>query len=655
MNRAIHIVFALITVLVGFSVGRQWDWQLQPETPSSERKSGRPSFDPTPSESVAEQRTAPTGPSRPEDTKTTTTNLSRVLARISVPSFVSGVESLNGTVLGREGLPVVGAEVTAVIWGLTPGTEELDLNKASLEQFIRQEVDQYHYDRAMLRRTQTDEDGTFQLSNLKDAHYRVAATHPDWVILDVTTGTSRQAQPNRPLTLTAFEKRSLNVVVLGANGLPFPSTQLYGGFGVDQPDLMQSTVVLSFNADATPIEVPQSLSWLRARFPSEHWSEAVELRTDDSVVIRQKPRVGGRISGLLPGSRVRVQATALDATPTDSLDPETSSASDVTGSTTSRELDFDLSLRKPGRYRISVSGLNDPTPYDSVEIEANESFQYVDLALPLRPRENMLRIHASTPAGPPTLLKASIRSPLGQNSRITLDPLSPGVFEMSLTPTLESYELFGGPPEELTISLSTPGYGTLTAPFQPESPFIKVAFSAPTTFNAIVQPADSTEFQGRLTAQLFRDGAEGSADREWYTGLSIPTNGYVSFGPTSPGRYRLTIERSRGFNQGFVLWSQEILFPPKELPIRIELPTLLDLTVEFTGDHLGKEFVLSSEDHLRHYSRQSQQLSTDLSLHFASLPPGNYRLFSLKGGSMSLNIRESSVIQFESDRKESPR
>ncbi|MCA8959247.1 MAG: hypothetical protein KDC38_01990, partial [Planctomycetes bacterium] len=114
--------------------------------PASDSRPAEPARTESEPEDVAHDRDIPA-----ED-------LGELLGTFPSKEYERGDGVITGIVCTLDDEPVPDVDVSAIIWGATPGPDPKPIQDATLLEYILQEIDQFHYDKAMIHTVRTAAD-----------------------------------------------------------------------------------------------------------------------------------------------------------------------------------------------------------------------------------------------------------------------------------------------------------------------------------------------------------------------------------------------------------------------------------------------------------------------------------------------------------------
>lgn len=397
-------VLLAASLVIGLAIGVGISQVRSNSPPSHEAGISSSSSHEPPATVVAKQpvptETAPTVVSD-GSTETVATDLATVLGRFSVQTYERGEGVIQGSVAELDGTPIAGVRVTAVVWGTTPGVDYKEAHQAPLEEYIRQEIDQYHYDRAMMSSAWTDEQGSFAIDGIRsDRDYHLIATRESYVF---ETESARHISAGQSARLTGFPAAPVTIEVIRADGT---MSDLYGTIslwstdsaaGSRQPDR------LPWDRRSPTILLPVVFSSLAFIALDGCQSAQVELElafgvpSEATLTVPNLLMISGTVEG---GTGFSSYVTCTPLAPGETV-RGSQDWSRSRSSMTDRPVAGRFAFRglQPGRYQLDVAGPGNSSPPRVVDL-GSTSIE-VSLVAPYVDPQQYIVVTATGPDGKP--------------------------------------------------------------------------------------------------------------------------------------------------------------------------------------------------------------------------------------------------------------
>lgn len=609
-----------------------------------------------------------------EPEKATTTEmraeLAAPLAELPVPTFPRGTGVIEGIVVDEAGQPVAGAEACAVIWGLAPGLEEEDVDPTlvDLETYIVREVEQYHYDRAMIRRAITDEDGRFQVTELVDGEYRVEVEKEGYLVCDQTNRAARRCRPGDSLSFLAHEARPLVIEVYGVEGVELATTWIHLSTKTNDEGAPVLTIGMPTSHHPRTTPIPRSATHLRARYPSGKWSAIEPIPSTGPMVFREPPgcELTGTVHNLPRGTSWYLRAVPAEGggTPEEIFERSDSYEHSSHFAADGPTHDYRISFGNPGRYVVGLTsqGISDQRLLQVIDLVSGVS--RLDFELPPIDASDMLTIHATGPDGLLEFLQVSVAAGqwTGFQQPLDVHAIGPGEFEVSVGPVLDVQREYqermpqeAREPARLFVDAFAPGLGVtrVEATNTGRGWSADVRFDPPGSLEVRVVGLDEPSYRGRTQLQVHQlneTQTQGALFSRSAVTLPLHSMSRVELGGLAPGRYRVTAacREAEAYEQYRPVSSSDVEVVSGRTSTVVELPPLYTVEVRFDESMLGKHCWLSPETEGPRFSfsGRNRTVPLSLSLVYAGLTPGTYSL-SVADESTTIEVPAQRVVHFE--------
>lgn len=528
-------------------------------------------------------------------------DLAALLEVFPVIAYERGEGAITGVVLAEDGQPVPDVEVVAIVWGTTPGVPYVSELDQTLIQYIRSEIDQYHYDIAMMTRARTDAAGAFTLGGIRpDRDYHLQAKQEGWFIplhevQHVTAGAD--------VALTAIPTAPVTVLVQGAD------VESWGGHVItsQDDDSGAARFQLVWKSEAPTIQVPTTATSLYLVTQNGHVSknETVDLRPGQPVTVtlelQIRPRIRGQVRtadgspllgsmwvsciALAPGERALTADQVMERRGSQHL-------ADLEGQSVNT---FGFTNLEPGRYQVSLHS-DHPDLVDAQQVTLTDGSVDVELVAPAPDRSRFVMVHAFGPEG--TLAR-------GVTCRLTLHfdewgywssdsyrEVTPGVYWVLMPDDPDPRLQFASdsevvPPRLVSMDLvcTSPEYGTMQQSVAPgPAPQAVVQFAAAALIDVQVEGADDWRLGNRLELTLYN-----AAGHEVQL---LGMRRQVQLGPVAPGRHEVALNlRLDGRNQ-FQLARQEVTVTSGATQARLRCSPLYRVVIQMPLERAGGQVYL---------------------------------------------------------------
>ncbi|MEM7165177.1 MAG: hypothetical protein AAF581_06905, partial [Planctomycetota bacterium] len=518
-------------------------------------------------------------------------DLATVLAAFTPRTYEQGDGVLTGVVEDVTGRPIPDVEVTAVIWGATPGPEPAPIMKTTLEQYVRQEIDQYHYDLAMISRAVTGADGRFEISGIReDGSYRLTGKKEHWMfhasdIRTVKAGDDRviSGVPTAPVTVQVsgppdlvarggsvfaarnFENGRLSGWVPGVRWTPETPTvhvptlavaQFYGGAQSDVVDLMLE--------QGEPATLQFTLSAGTRVRGTVHFPDGDPVRLEGSQVTLEpqgatsrpaqgRPAVSTRRASILPGSH-----------------------------------SFAFRDVPPGHYHLALQVSN--SEVQRVPIDVGTEIREVDLTVPPLERERFAFVRVLDHQAR-TIDQVTFRRTVRfeDNTRVGTAPGyqdADGTYWVQLVGT-DADRSSSHSQEEISLTVRTPRHGEREVPITGVGAAVDVLFEAPAYVTVELAGFDDRRLRHRSKLTT-------SWSVSWQKDV-LGNRDLLRFGPLVPGEAELVYWYVDQY-EARPLGSQVINVVSGENQVVYRCPQLHTLRLSFSDKQAQKQVTIQQAD-----------------------------------------------------------
>ncbi|MBL8843240.1 MAG: hypothetical protein JNL90_17095 [Planctomycetes bacterium] len=519
------------------------------------------------------------------------------------PASSRGTKTIRGRIVDRDGRPVVGAvvralrEVEATRMPSASSLGESAPAAARLEDAVKRAVEAF-YDRAADRReTQSDANGEYALTELRDGHWRVQAWQTGF---SLTALPSDEVRPDATVDFTATPVVPCAIDVALPDGT-IPSAALLsirrpGAERWSREELWSrerprvALAVGEWELRATLGDPQSGPSWpaYLASKPARVVAEAERTAGPIALRLEGTPGIRGTIVNRRGGDRhvmVKLLALARGAEP----DLKLLARSDGSHhwSTDGSYAFTDLA---PGRYVVGVSGNWQDRIRAHAVVEVGAGMVVQDLEIPPLERANCIVARVLDPAGRAVddvrfvLEVATSRGSSG--SHVEAERRADGSWWIPLEGSDELFQDDGSLVADATLSVTakSESFGDATAKVAASGPReVELRFGAAASLVATIAGYAGSGFEGRLSLSV-RAIEEEEEGRHFFrmTGETVRPDGTQEFGALAPGRYRLELTLQDGssrFGGDNSLGHLDLTLTAGENRATVVIPTLHSLTV----------------------------------------------------------------------------
>lgn len=571
-----------LSVLVGRSAGSD------PEAPPENSGIGTVTSAPRPVPATARDEGATLVPvgadvSAPE-------SLGSLLEEFPVKRYERGDGRITGSVAMRDGTPVPEVRVTAVVWGTTPGVKAAFPHDTELLPYILREVDQYHYDRALLSSAWSDEEGRFEIDGIRpDRDYHLQLERENWTFI---SSESQHVTAGKEIGFLAFETAPVTVQFMRADG----SLEQFGRvtFSESCEGGKASGYRLRWNWDGrTPtVRQPVELPYLSYRSTDGVESKCVEMNlvpgqaAQISLTLEESMSIRGVVLGdTLDRSRdMRVVCVPFDPAEPE-LDPsEFYSRPGVKwGRLASGRFRF-RSLG-PGSYHVLLwGGWGDIV--DQIVVSGTTGVIEATLDLPPLNPSDFLVVHALGPGGQPALgvqFQVSIESPFGRNrSSLSSKAQAEGSYWLDLAEAT-SYVDSSDTTSRWVLQCNSPEFGSATVEVTSDTRDVTVQFDAPALVEVELVGIEDWRLRNRLRVKVRGDEREVDP---------IGLRDKVLLGPVAPGETTVLLTLQESSRGGQLLTKETVQVQPGLNEVQITCPPLYRVVFEMPVGRAGETVTL---------------------------------------------------------------
>lgn len=529
--------------------------------------------DPAPSAvvpAVAEDGAATPAPVAASD------GLSAALAEVAVREYEQGEGFITGVVIDGDGDPMSDVEVTAVIWGVTPGPEPATIYDATLEQYVLQEIDQYHYDLAMISRATTGADGRFDISGIRaDSTYHLHGRKENWFfhgkgIDRIKAGTDCEIQ--------GVPTASVHVQVDGPAELVARGGVIYPAVEDQNGRLVGWVKGVRWRPESPTVELPLlPIAQFRGAALSDVVSVSLAQGEAGSLrfTLKALPTVRGSVQFADgdPMSRgslsVRLRAVGTTSRPEGGGGRSMSAVNLATGTRS-----FAVPNVAPGAYEAVLKiGYEEVT---RVPFQVDRDDVFVDVPVPPLDRRRHLLLRVTDIGGTP-IQGVHVRTRLAWNggNDSYRNSESEAAYDSDGTYWIQLYEKDDQPGANLSgaeasIQLKTPRHGVQTIEVTDFAQVTEVVFDAPAYANVTLRGFDDRRFrdQGAL-----RVAGQSESEQQPLTGHDM-----VRLGPIAPGEAEIVLVHMTDYDWRDVgsVW---VTLAPGDNDVVFDFPALYELRV----------------------------------------------------------------------------
>ena len=597
----------------------------------------------------APESSAPAAPTSPAavaaEPPSDPTALAAILAEYPERSYERGDGEIHGTVLDAAGVPVEGIPLELVVHGTTPGVDPLGYESPQLLGFIEEEIDQYHFDRAFMRRAVSAADGRFSFTERDpDWKYHVHAglDHPGYVF---TEGGGQQLSVGDTLVVRALPATDVLLEVVDGAGNSVPATVLWsrGEIGGEE-----QTLRYWVTEQDPSIRIPHATPKIFARTPtgeSSAWEEIAIAGVEEKtirIVVRGRSGLEVTLTGSTdPLSLSDLQVIAMDHSDFETI-PTDWSEELWNGRRLEREGTNARSRLSAGRYSVLLC--RGSTVLAERVVVVHES-TVTELSLPVPPADASKVFFASvrTSAGEPLdgvqfeqeveLARGEFRERMW-HGHMSGTPTAPGEYIVRIDDEWGEHEFTI---VSVTVTATHDEFGRQVIENAVPGSNLEFVFTEPAMLWLELEEYVGHPLQGNATVIV--------GETTYFPDL----RGWVEVGPIAPGPIDIAIVPT-GFTDrdGAEVITLDVVPGPSHR--RLAIPQFYELVVHFPEHPVGTPLWISRLD--GHGGRRVE-IGSDGRVRVPALPPGRYSVMpqSMRGSSMmTVTVPTGGEVVFESQR-----
>ena len=605
-------------------------------------------------------------------------NLGEALEAIKIPTYRPGNSSFSGSVKDKDGNPVEGALVRAVVarvWERTSSSvEQLKPLDVELERDVLEYVSDRYFARDTTVDARTDVDGMYVLEGLHGhLRYTVDAYKRHWEF-ESAPGTHRTEElPGGEIHFIAKPRIAVPVQVTFTDGSEPYKALVYW----DKKDSSSSGSERWFPHHPEIVLRPGTYE-LKVKagdereFGSEEKHEVtVDIDTELEPVaftIRVRPGVRGRVrfpEGEAPDSVDVFLSQMVDGEP---LDDKSVLSGDRDGTRKSDGFDFAFKDLSPGTYVLGVSR-DRKRLVASETIEISDSLIDRDLEVPALGRDEYIVLWVREPDGTPTTsVNVQVNYVGSDGNHIGGNGSTMKRKDGSIWAIFEPKDL-NAEIDQAILTVMSQKYGMRNVEFSPRDRELEVQFVEPAVLVATIEGYQGSIFEGRMRLNLTAPGGSGSgggfspqgfttrggrsammlgamASNASRRGGGLKSDGTQTFRPLDPGDYELQVlfKTKRGYQEVDRL---AVSVRSGDNDVSVGLPQLYSLTVVTANLTEGTRLDLRATQ-----GGGSARATTDADgiAVFEELGAGEYVL-SARGagaqGQMTIQVPTNGDVRFE--------